>query len=69
MIYLRNRNIPWTWRADLCLPVDRGDEGQREEEFGVGRCKLLHLEWLSNKVQVYSQGDLVQSLELEHDRG
>ena len=26
-------------------------------EFGVGRCKLLHLEWINNKVLLYSTGN------------
>ena len=29
-------------------------------EFGVNRCKLLHLEWISNEVLLYSTG-------IEHD--
>ena len=36
-------------------------------EFGVGRCKLLHLEWISNEVLLYSTGNYVQSLGVEHD--
>ena len=30
-------------------------------EFGVGRCKLLHLEWINNKVLLYSIGNYIQS--------
>ena len=37
-------------------------------DFGVGRCKLLHLEWVDNKVLLYSIGNNIQSLGLEHDR-
>ena len=37
-------------------------------EFGIGRCKLLHLEWINNVVLLYSTGDSIQSLGLEHDR-
>ena len=37
--------------------------GQRgmDWEFGVGRCKLLHLEWIKNKVLLYSTGNYIQS--------
>ena len=48
-------------------------KGEREggsgmdEEFGVGRCKLLHLEWISNEVLLYSTGNYGQSLGIEHD--
>ena len=30
-------------------------------EFGISRCKLLHLEGLSSMVQLYSAGNCVQS--------
>ena len=36
-------------------------------KFGVSRCKLLYLEWISNEVLLYSTGNYVQSLGLEHD--
>ena len=36
-------------------------------EFGVSRCKLLHLEWLSNKVLLYSTGNYIQSHGIDHD--
>ena len=38
-----------------------------DREFGVGRCKLLHLGWISNKVLLHSTGDYAQSLGLKHD--
>ena len=28
-------------------------------EFGVNRCKLLHLEWISNDVLLYSTGNYI----------
>ena len=31
-------------------------------EFGVGRCKLLHLEWIDNKVLLYIAQETVCSL-------
>ena len=36
-------------------------------EFGVNRCKLLPLEWISNEILLYSTGNYVQSLMMEHD--
>ena len=36
-------------------------------EFGVGRCKQLHLEWISNKVLLYSIGNYSQSPIKDHD--
>ena len=36
-------------------------------EFGVTRCKLLYLEWISNEVLLYSKGNYIKSLGVEHD--
>ena len=36
-------------------------------EFSVGRGKLLHLEWISNVALLYSTGNHIQSLGIEHD--
>ena len=36
-------------------------------EFGVNSGKLLHLEWISNEVLLYSTGNYIQSLGIEHD--
>ena len=37
------------------------------ENLGLGRCKLLHLEIISNGVLLYSTRNCVQSLVSEHD--
>ena len=37
-------------------------------KFGVSRCKLLHLECISNEVLLYITGNYIQSLGIEHDR-
>ena len=36
-------------------------------EFGVGRCKLIHLEWINNKVLMYSTGNYIQSPVINHN--
>ena len=36
-------------------------------EFGVARCKRLHLEWMSNEVPLSSTGNSIQSLGTDHD--
>ena len=38
-------------------------------EFGVSRSKLWPLEWISNEVLLYSRGNYIQSLAMEHDGG
>ena len=51
------------------LVVVRAEEEGRgmDWEFGVSRCKLLYLEWISSGVLLYSTGNYIQSLGLEHD--
>ena len=29
-------------------------------EFGISRCKLLYIEWINNKVVLYSTGNYMQ---------
>jgi len=36
-------------------------------EFGVGRCKRLHLERKSNEVPLYSSGKYISSLGVENE--
>ena len=53
------------------LGVAKGEVGAigMDGEFGVRRCKLLHLEWISNEVLLYSVGNYFKSLRIEHDGG
>ena len=37
-------------------------------EFGVGRCKPLHLEWISNEVPLHGPGNYIQSLGIDNKR-
>ena len=36
-------------------------------EFGVGRCKLLHLGRINNKVLMYSTGNYIQNPVINHN--
>ena len=36
-------------------------------EFGINRCKLLHTEWISNKVLLCSTGNYIQYPEINHN--
>ena len=49
-----------------CCQGGRGGSGM-DGEFRVSRCKLLHLEWISNEVLLHSTGNYNQSLGTEHD--
>ena len=44
-----------------------GEGSGMDGEFGVGKCKLLHLEWIVNKVLLYSTANYIQSLGIKHD--
>ena len=46
----------------------KGRGREREDwEFGVGRCRLLCLEWINNKVLMYSTGNYSQSTVINHN--
>ena len=53
----------------MWLPRRREERNGMDWEFGVGRCKLLHVEWISNEVLLYSIGKYIQSLGIDHDGG
>ena len=48
------------------LVVAKGASGM-DWDFGVNRCKLLHSEWIDNKVLLYSTGNYIQSLGIDHE--
>ena len=41
----------------LVVTKGEGRGSGMDREFGVGRCKLLHLEWISNEVLLYNIGN------------
>ena len=54
-------------REQACGCQGRGGRSGKDWDFRVSRCKLLHLEWISNKVLLYSTGNYIQSLGMDHD--
>ena len=52
----------------LAVVKRKGGRSGMDWEFGVGRCKLLYLELISNDVLLYSTGSNIQYLGVEHDR-
>ena len=46
--------------------VVRGGEG-KDWEFGISRCKLLYIGWISNKVLLYSTGSSIQHPMIYHN--
>ena len=51
----------------LVIAKEDGRENVMGWEFGIGRCKLLYLEWISNEFLLYSSGNYTQSLGINHD--
>ena len=53
----------------MCITKGEGEggEGGMDGEFGVSRCKLSHLEGISNEVLLYSTGNSIQSPGIDHD--
>ena len=49
--------------------VAKGEWGRNgmNWEFGISRCKLLHLKWMSNEVLFYSIENYIQSPVTEND--
>ena len=45
-----------------------GVGGGMEWEVGVSRCKLLYIEWINNKVLLYSTGNYIQYPMINHNR-
>ena len=52
--------------TDLWLPRGRG-RGGKGWEFVVGRCKLLYIEWINNKVLMCSTGNYIQYPVINHN--
>ena len=45
----------------------KGIGGGMEWETGVSRCKLLYIEWIKNKILMYSTGNCIQYLVINHN--
>ena len=44
-----------------------GGGGGMDWEFGISRCKLLYIEWINNKVLLYSTGNYIQYPVINHN--
>ena len=61
-----NRNRLVAIEIRLIVSKGSGESGM-DRKSGDSRCKLLHLERISNEVPLYSTGNYIQSLVMEHD--
>ena len=48
-----------THRLTMAAKRDVGERGGVDWEFGISRYKLLHIEWINNKVPLYSTGNYI----------
>ena len=65
--YLPNRNRLTDIENRLVVAKGERRGNEMDREFGVGRCKLLHLEWISSEVLLYSTGNYIQFLGIVHE--
>ena len=64
--YLMPLNCTFMENRLVAAKVEGRGSGM-DGEFGVDRCKLLHLEWISSGALPYSTWNYIQSLGVEHD--
>ena len=65
-MYVQNRNR-LTDIENRLVAIGEGGGSVMDWDFGVNRCKLLHLEYTGNDVLLYSTGNYIQSLGIDHD--
>ena len=53
-------------REQTCSCQGGGGKGGMEWPFGISRCKLLHIGWISDKVVLYSRGNYSQCPVINH---
>ena len=65
--YLQNRNRLIDMENRLAVANGEKGGGGMAGEFGVGRYKLLHLDWISSEVLLYRTGNSIHSPGIDHD--
>ena len=53
----------FAWSRCECKFTKRsifGVGGELSWEFGISRCKLLYVDWINNKILLYSTGNYIQ---------
>ena len=54
-------------REQACDCQGAGVGGWMDWEFGISRCKLLYIDWIKNKVILYSTGNYIQYPVINHN--
>ena len=55
------------YREQSCGCQGEQGGGGIDWEFGIRRCKLLYIEWINNKVLLYSTGNYIQYPVINHN--
>ena len=50
----------------VIVKVEGGGRGKKWK-FGISRCKLVYIEWINNKVLLYSTGKYIQYPVINHN--
>jgi len=58
--YQRNRNILTDIENKPVVAKGERVWGGMGWEFGISRCKLLHVGWINNKILLYNTGNYIQ---------
>ena len=54
-------------KQSQAIAKGEGSRRGKDWEFGTSRCKLLHIEWMNNKVLLYSTGNYIQYPVISHN--
>ena len=65
----KKKKKPHGHGKQTCACQGEGAGSGMDGEFGVRRCKLLHLEWTGHAILLHSTGNSMQSLVMKHDGG
>ena len=65
--YPQNRERLTGIENRLVVTTREGEGSRMDWEFGVSRCKLLHLEWISKDILLYSAGNHTWSPGVDRD--
>ena len=58
VLFIKQKQI-MDMESRLVVAKREQGEGGMDGEFGVSRCKLLPLEWISNEILLYSTGKYI----------
>ena len=56
-MYMQKRNRLTDFKNRFVVVKGEGGGRREDWELGVSRCKLLYIEWINNKVLLYSTGN------------